>query len=371
MLKLNKSNLLEMSVVKQIETLLQNEDVQKRIEAVQRFHEVPPDAREKLFQMVAGDFNHEVRETAANLIELYPKLYTEFIDDPDPQVRIAIINNLIKIRKTEPDILSNFENLSKDSVAEVRCALAKVLHEHAEFKEANGEIDENKLTTYIISNIQTLLNDRNDDVRIAASENMKHMTIQFGFDFVFEKMRECLHSMLTDTQWRVRINAIEILFGLALVCPDEFFKDNLFPFLCQFLRDPCSKVRQFAISSLPTLASQFKSLVKENNFKENLSNLSQSDNFLHRQTYLYCISELAAFYPPQYRSNLVFQPMIRMLKDPVQNVVLLAIELLSKHKDSIHPFRRQYELKPTLEELAENASATIKAQAAKLLEILQ
>jgi hypothetical protein len=59
--------------------------------------------------------------------------------------------------------------------------------------------------------------------------------------------------------------------------------------------------------------------------------------------------------------------MIRMLRDQVHNVVLMVIKLLSQHKDAIHPFRRQYELKPILETLAQSQQPTIKERAAAFL----
>jgi hypothetical protein len=82
---------------------------------------------------------------------------------------------------------------------------------------------------------------------------------------------------------------------------------------------------------------------------------------------LLSISAIVGFFPVQYQSNYVFQPMIRMLKDPVHNVILLALDVLAKHKDAIHPFRRQYELRPILESLVETSPPTIKARARTFL----
>jgi hypothetical protein len=52
--------------------------------------------------------------------------------------------------------------------------------------------------------------------------------------------------------------------------------------------------------------------------------------------------------------------MIRMLKDPVNNVVAAALVLLSEQIQEIHPFRKQYELRPILEALAADAPPTIR-----------
>ena len=346
---------------------LESDDIRVRLSAVSKFNTVQPESRTSLFQRVLSDFNHEVREEAAKAILLCPNLYMNFLADPDAQVRIAIINLSVEIGKAlnrQVEIVSDLEKLVNDSVAEVRCALARILHLHVK-----GE-DPDEMKMRIVNLVERLLRDRNDDVRVAASSNVKELTIQNGFDWIFERGYECLHHMLTDTQWRVRNNAVELLFGLALVCTPEYFNANLFPFLMQFLRDPCNKVRQFALSALPTLASRFSS---EGDWLKtkligHLQELAQSPNFTYRETYLHCISALASFFSVQYQSNYVFQPMIRLLKDPVHNVVLLAIEMLSRHKESIRPFRRQYELKPILESLTvESSPQTIRERASALL----
>jgi hypothetical protein len=59
--------------------------------------------------------------------------------------------------------------------------------------------------------------------------------------------------------------------------------------------------------------------------------------------------------------------MIRMLRDQVHNVVLLAIELLGQHEDALQPFRRQSESKPIVETLAQSQQPTIKERAAAFL----
>jgi hypothetical protein len=215
--------------------------------------------------------------------------------------------------------------------------------------------------------IPKLLTDLDDDVRMAASLDLKALTIQFGFDFIFENLHSSLHSMLTDTQWRVRNQAVELLFGLAVVCSADFFDQSLMEFLMMFLKDPCNRVSQFALTALPNLSQHFGDDWLKTQLMTRLQELASSPNFLHRETYLLRISALVSFFPVQYQSNYVFQPMIRMLRDQVHNVVLLAIELLAQHKDAIHPFRRQYELKPILETLAQSQQPTIKERAAAFL----
>ena len=351
--------------------LISDDDPNTRIDAIKKFGSVSKNDRKQLFEKILEDINNEVREEAANNIELCPSMYKKYLADPDPRVRIAIILNSVKIRKTETNILSHLKCLIDDPDPEVRCAFAKILHDHYEYKSGDQAADQQVLKSSIIPHIESLLNDQADIVRITASENIKYLTILFGFDFIFEELEKSLILILTDPQWRIRINGVSFLFGLARVCRVDYFNKNLLPFLIQFLKDPCTKIRQSATQSLPTLATHFGEEWLKTILVKDLQTLAESKNLFYRQTYLNCLSQLVEFFPVEYQSNYVFQEMIRMLKDKEQNVVILALELLSKHKESIHPFKVKYELKPILAKLAETSPPTTKARAEKFIEDLK
>lgn len=355
----------------EIEELLQNEDINKQIDGVKKIAEASPSDRKELLQKVSKMFNHEIREVAATQIEQSPSEYILFLTDPDPHVRIAIIQNSIKLRKSEKDILNKLKSVTNDPISEVRCSFAQILYQHAIFKDESGKIDEKSLNEIILPCLISLLKDKNDDVKIMASQNLEPLIIEFGFDFIFNKLFESLQKMLVDPQWRVRRFAIHILFELSLVCNEEYFNKNLFPLLVKFLRDPCFALRKFSCSKLGSLASNFGDKWLKGPLATELLKLADSSNFLERETYLYCISELSDFFSGEYQADFVFEPMIKMLRDPIQNVVLLAIEELYKHQNDIHPFRKQYELKPILEKLTESSPPSTQAKATQLLESLQ
>jgi hypothetical protein len=138
-------------------------------------------------------------------------------------------------------------------------------------------------------------------------------------------------------------------------------------FLVRFLTDPCNKLRESTVAALPALARHLgedwvmQALIVE------IRRLEKSQNFIHRETYLLALSALIPFFPPEFQANYVFHPMIHMLKDPIQNVVLLTIELLWQHHEHIHPFRRQHEMRPILESLVEGAGPTVTEKAAAFL----
>jgi hypothetical protein len=176
------------------------------------------------------DFNPIVREAAANQIEICPAVFAQFLTDADPQVRIAVVNHSVKAREAPTcpgNLISRLAELQKDSSAEVRCALAQVLPAHAALPPKDGKAS----LTEIVGLVTDLLKDPDDDVRMVASLDLKELTVQFGYDFFFESFQTILHTVVGDVQWRVRINGMDLIFGLALLCNSDFFNQNIMDFL--------------------------------------------------------------------------------------------------------------------------------------------
>jgi hypothetical protein len=347
-------------MVEAILDALAKEDLGLRLEAVQKFDGVSPDSLPDLFAKFADCMMREVRQAVADRISLCPSAFDRYLHDLDPEVQIIVIGHSLAIRPSHPDpthVLSLLTDQTyiRSSPTEVRSAIARVLAAHAALNP-----DKSLVVRNIIPVMDLLIRDTQDDVRVATASNVKAIAQEFGLEFIFEHCHTTLHLMLTDSQWRLRNNAVEILYGLAFVSTKEFFNDQLFHLLLGFLRDPSERVRQFALSGLPNLVKRFGAEWLQTKLVQNLQELALSPNFLHRQAYLLAISSLVDFFPEQYRSNFVFQPMIRLLKDEVNNVVAVALILLSEQLEAIHPFRRQYELRPILESLANQAPPTVR-----------
>jgi hypothetical protein len=214
------------------------------------------------------------------------------------------------------------------------------------------------------------MNDNEDKVRVAASESVREIAKYLGIEFVLGNFHTAFHRMLTDSQWRVKQNAIELIYGLAVVSTLEFFEENLFVFVIQFLKDDNSKVRHFTLSGLPNLAERFGEEWLINRLLPQLGELGTSSNYLLREVFLLAISRLSKFVPERRRAKFAFQPMIKMLKDGVNSVVLLALIVLVEHSSELHPFRVDSELRPLLESLANGNAPTVKDLARAFLERL-
>jgi hypothetical protein len=347
---------------------LMSERIETRLDAISHLSEVDPSERLSLFEPILTDFSCEVRRAAADSVYLCPTIYPKFLADPVPFVRIAVIQNSLRLREalnSPITILNDLANLTKDPVPAVRCALAQILPAHAKF---DSDCDSRALTLEKIAPIiLEMLSDHSDDVKVSTSLILIELSIIFGYDLVFEELFDQLQIVFTDRQWRVRHTGVQLIIGLGLISPAVYFNENLMMFLRRFLTEDCHKLREAAVAALPSLAKHFgeewvmQSLIIE------LRQLEKSSNFLHRETYLWALSVLIPFFPVEYQANYVFHPMIRMLKDSVQNVVLLTIELLWQHHELIHPFRRQYEMRPILESLVESSSPTVTEKAAAFL----
>jgi hypothetical protein len=351
-----------------IRQALMSEHVDARLEAIPQLQNVVMSERESLFELILTDFSCDVRKSAAASISSCPSMYKRFLADPVPGVRIAVVQQSVPLREVLGNpitVLSELATLTKDPVADVRCAFARVLHQHA---RPASTFDSREFTlTKIAPILQELLHDNSDDVKLAAASNFVELTSIHGFQFVFGDLRDHIQLILTDRQWRVRQVGIQLLVALGIVADAPYVTENLMMFYVRFLSDPCQKLREFMVAALPSLARQLgedwvtQSLILE------LRKLEKSPNFLNRKVYLLALSVLVSFFPVDFQANYVFHPMIRMLKDPVQNVVLLAIELLWQNHELIHPFRRQHEMRPILEWLMESSGPTVTEKAAAFL----
>jgi hypothetical protein len=347
---------------------LASPDLDERLEGVSKLREADPASLPDLFDIILEHPHAAVRIAAAELVTLCPSIYVKFLSDLTPAVRISIIERSVEIRALLPNseqVLADLSSLVADPVVSVRCALAVALRAHT-----TVDVPENPEAAFL-SNIApiilALLGDTNDDVRIAASINLGDLVGVFEFDFIFVQLYEQIRSILTDMQWRVRRHGYRLLCCLSLVCSARYFNLNIMPFVVKALCDNSSQIRLFAISQLPFLVQQFREQWLMESLVPRLQELNTPSNFLWRQTYLLSLIALIDWFQPERRSQFVFQPIIRALRDPVASVVLLAIDLLSTHITEIHPFRRSAEIKPILENIFVDASQTIVEKANALL----
>jgi HEAT repeat protein len=347
---------------------LMSKRVEARLDALGHLESVSPGDLPDVFAIILADFSHVVRERAARLVTLCPSIYASFLDDPVPRVRVAIVERSVELRAILRDpagLLAKLGAMARDSARDVRVAVARALRDHA---RVTWDCDPVTFATLNVRPIiQTLLSDRDDDVRIAASANLIEIATLHGFEFLFEHFLAQLRNVLRDAQWRVRVNGVQLLLGMGMVTPVEYFNENLLQFVAAFLRDSALKVREFTVSALPALAEKFGRQWVVERLAAELARLAKSQIFMERQTALLGLAELLDFLPESYRANYFFHPAIRLLRDPVQNVVLVAIDVLWRHNGAMHPFRRQHEMKPLLEAFVEAAGPTVAEKAAAFL----
>jgi HEAT repeat protein len=351
---------------------LQAEDVNTRATTVSQLGNVPAELREPLFQIVAADTCKEIRLAAAQLILLCPTAYQYFLGDQDPKVQTVIAASSVEIRRLHPDpasVIAVFTNANYyQAVATgVRYAIASVLAEHAKLEPRPAA---DKTLALIVPVIERFIRDPEDSVRVAVSTSVKEIAKVFGIEFVISGLTTPFHRMLYDPQWRVRLNAIELLFGLSVTSSLAFFSENLVAFIKDFLKDPISRVRLFTLSGLPTLVDRFGTGWLTTRLLPELEELAASPNYLHRETFVMSLSKLAKYFPERRLGNLLFRPLIKLLTDGVNSVVVLALVILSEHSAKLHPFRVQVELRPIVEGLVAGGAPTVKEVAKIFLQRL-
>jgi hypothetical protein len=272
---------------------------------------------------------------------------------------------LLRAAVTPPEqVLASLSDIVIDSVSSVRCALAVSLGAHAVFEDPNRK-------EFFLANIAPLLldllADSNDDVRIATSASLRDLIGVFDLSIIFDNLSEHIRFVLTDLEWRVRRNGVRLFCSLSLVCSPRYFDVNGMPFIVRALCDDCTQIRLFTISQLPFLVQRFGGKWLMKSLLPRLQDLNVSSNYLWRQTYLLSIVTLVDRFPADLQAQLVFQPIVRALRDPVYCVVVFAMDLLSAHITEIHPFKRQAEITPILESIFVDSPPTIIEKANALL----
>lgn len=355
-------------------TILQALDsnlLEVRLHYISDLRNANPNSLEAIFQKVSEDSHHQLREKAVQQITVFPKMYHLFVQDPDPQVKILLIQNSVKIREIlhENSILDHFPAFISNGYIPIRIAVANTLSQHAKLSSDNNDFD--LIHNQIIPLMDQLVKDTNDDVRISISEQTKAFAINYGFDFIFEKLSNVFKLILSDVQWRVRKNAFEILVGLSLSSSGDFADSFLFPFCFKYLKDPCHSLRLFAIDGIITLAAHFGFQWIQKKLMPFLIELSVSHNYLEREIYIQILSKFLSIIPPDKNQEMVFQPIIEMLKDPIESVNLLSIHLLKQNVHFIHPYRLENELKPIMQTMLHSSSQTIQIYANEFLVSVQ
>jgi HEAT repeat protein len=352
---------------------LKNGNDESRLAAVAALGGVAPKKLPRLFELIAADPVVNVRVAGAKCLVLFPQAFSQFITDQDPLVQIETIMRSRAVRDAHSDpqtvvTLLTDQNRAQTAPPEVRCAIAAVLASHVtgDSPEARNAVFER-----VYPLMELYIKDMNDDVRLRIANGVKELAARFTTQFLFTRMSSIYRRMLVDPQWRVKNVSVELLYAMILVGDDESFDNHLFPLLLGFLRDPHYKVRHFAVSGLPILAKKFSDQWLTKTLFAKLGELANSSNYLEREIFIIAISTLAAYFPSKYIGNYVVQPMITLLKDSVNSVVLTALNVLAGHLQLVHPFRLQCVLKPQVEYLIAHGPPTVRTAATEFLALIE
>lgn len=345
---------------------LRSENVDVRMAAVEKLAGTGPDKREDLFSVILQDEIVDVRKKAAELIALCPAVYAQFLGDIDPGVQQIVIDKSKEVANVVGpiEVLKALEGF-QSSDPDLRASVAHVLAQHV--PEQPSQENQTFVKENLCGGIGIWINDSDDVVKLAAADTIRTIAVYYGLDFVLTNLRGQIEKMIEDQQWRVRNRAIELILATAQTCKLKFFNHRIFPFIPFFLRDDSDKVRNYVISLLPGIACKFSSFARK--LTETLADMSDSKDYTERQTYMQVLSTMADFFSKEEQSDIVFSYLVQALQDPDHGVVILALEILTRHRRLIHPFKVTYELKPLVEKLTTNCSPTIKMRAVRLYEM--
>jgi hypothetical protein len=316
----------------------------------------------ELFDAIAKDPSDAIRAAGAARVSLCPPAFPRFLLDESPTVQIAAIRHSRAVRDADRDspmVLGRLTDAAWAGAvrAPVRRALVAALPEHI------GD-DQSFAAAYAV--LRLYMDDACDEVRMDVAGAVRALAAR-PRPFLLPRMSAVFRLMLVDVQWRVRQVGVELLYAAALAADARCFAAAIFPHLLAFLRDPCLKVRQFALTGLPALVARFPALWATGQLFAELRPLAFSPSYLQRELFLGAVVVLARAFPPPELTDYAHMVLHLLFKDPVESVVFTAMLTLLEHLPIVPLARLEKEVIPFLQGLRANGSPTLRLPAEELL----
>lgn len=104
-----------------------------------------------------------------------------------------------------------------------------------------------------------LLKDDNSEVRLNVVQNLIKIADIVSVDLISPSFITILQNLTKDSQWRVRMGAIELVGDLSLKFGREVYIKSLESVFMQYLTNPAAAVREMGVLKVQAMSSSFKS----------------------------------------------------------------------------------------------------------------
>ena len=224
------------------------------------------------------NINYQFKQTAINI-------FIKLIEDGEAEIRNACclkleeIANLLKKEINFENILKSLGKLEKDQKNFVKSSLSENIFKICPL------IEKQQINDYIFPIFSTLVNDENLDIRINLINNISQLSKIIDTNTILEKIIPSIIEISGNNSWRVRNKIINIIPVLAttLFNQQTFMKDIL-PICLNYLTDHVFAIREAGCKLITNIYKNVNNLELENKLLEKLNEMSNSSNYLIRNT---------------------------------------------------------------------------------------
>lgn len=224
------------------------------------------------------NINYQFKQTAINI-------FIKLIEDGEAEIRNACclkleeIANLLKKEINFENILKSLGKLEKDQKIFVKSSLSENIFKICPL------IEKQQINDYIFPIFSTLINDENLDIRINLINNISQLSKIIDTNTILEKIIPSIIEISGNNSWRVRNKIINIIPVLAttLFNQQTFMKDIL-PICLNYLTDHVFAIREAGCKLITNIYKNVNNLELENKLVEKLNEMSNSSNYLIRNT---------------------------------------------------------------------------------------
>ena len=225
-----------------------------------------------------NNINYQFKQTVINI-------YLKLIEDPEAEIRngcclkLEEITKLLKNEVNFEKILKILEKLGKDPKNFVKNSLAENI-----FKICHL-IDKVQITEYIFPLFNTLINDENLDIRINLINNLCQLSDIFEPTTILDKIIPSIVEISSNKSWRIRTKIINIIQIIATkLYIQNTFIHYILNICLNFLTDHVYAIREAGCKLLCNIYKNVKDSEFERRLIEKLNEMSNSSNYLIRNT---------------------------------------------------------------------------------------
>ena len=260
------------------------------------------------------------------------------IEDDEADIRNACclkLEEITKLLKNEINfgkILEILQNLEKDQKNFVKTSLSENLFKICPL------LDKKQINDYIFPIFSSLITDENLDIRINLINNISQLSKIIDNNILLEKIIPSITEISENKSWRMRNKIINIIPNLTTnLFNQQIFMKNIFPLCLNYLTDHVFAIREEGCKLLTNIYKDVRNSELENKLFEKLNQMSNSSNYLIRNTagifIKYFIEKINDKIYFEFFEKKLLQIVYKLTDDKISNVRITCAIIFNKVKN--------------------------------------